>query len=318
MISQYVFGPVPSRRFGRSLGVNPLPSKTCNYSCIYCQLGRTPKLQTERKVFFPTEAVVEEVRRAVEKAGGEIDYITFMGDGEPTLAANLGKMAEGVRTFWDGKMALITNGSLFTDEAVRREALPFDVVSPTISAGDERTYRRIHRPPRSLRLENVNEGLRLLKVEHPGEVWAEMMLVGGVNDSLASLLSMRRVLREIGPDRLYVTVPTRPPSETWVIPPAKESLRRVFDIFPEARDMTEPEEGPFLRNEEEREEELVQIARNHPLREDQAHELLAVSLGLEGARDSLARMVREGRLVIVQFEGRNFFKVPAKGTLRKR
>jgi wyosine [tRNA(Phe)-imidazoG37] synthetase (radical SAM superfamily) len=318
MISQYVFGPVPSRRFGRSLGVNPLPSKTCNYSCIYCQLGRTPKLQTERKVFYPTESVVEGVRKAVERADEAIDYITFMGDGEPTLAANLGEMAEGVRTFWDGKMALITNGSLFHDERVRHDAGHFDVVSPTVSAGDERTYRRIHRPPRSLRLEKVIEGLRLLKDEHPGEVWAEMMLVGGVNDSLTSLLSIRRVLKEIAPDRLYVTVPTRPPAEAWALPPSKESLRQVFDLFPEARDMTEPEEGPFLRNEEEREEELVQIARNHPLREDQAFEILSMSLGPEGARDSLARMVRDGRFVIVQYEGRTFYQVPAARTLRKR
>ncbi len=318
MISPYSFGPVPSRRFGRSLGVNPLPRKTCNYSCIYCQLGRTPKLQTERKVFYPADEVVESVRKAVERADGAVDYITFMGDGEPTLAANLGEMAEGVRTFWDGKMALITNGSLFHDEGVRRDASHFDVVSPTVSAGDERTYRRMHRPPRSLRFEKVVEGLRLLKEEQPGEVWAELMLVGGVNDSLTSLLSIRRTLKEIAPDRLYVAVPTRPPAEDWVLPPTKESLRQVFDIFPEARDMTEPEEGPFLRNEGEREEEIVQIAMNHPLREDQAFELLAMSMGLEGARESLARMVQDGKLVIVHFEGRTFYQVPSERALRKR
>ncbi len=318
MISQYVFGPVPSRRFGRSLGVNPLPRKTCNYSCIYCQLGRTPKLQTERKVFYPTEAVVEDVRRVVEKADEAIDYITFMGDGEPTLATNLGKMAEGVRTFWDGKMTLITNGSMFYDEDVRADADIFDVVSPTVSAGDDRTYRRIHRPPRSLSFERVIEGLRLFKSGHPGEMWAEMMLVGGVNDSLTSLLSIRRVLREIAPDRLYVTVPTRPPAETWTLPPSMESLRQVFDVFPEARDMTEPEEGPFLRNVEEREAELVQIARNHPLREDQALDTLAISLGLEGSRDSLARMVQDGKLVTVQFKGRTFYQVPTEKVVRKR
>ena len=318
MISQYVFGPVPSRRFGRSLGVNPLPRKTCNYSCIYCQLGRTPKLRTERKEFYPAETVVEGVRKAVERADEAIDYITFMGDGEPTLAANLGEMAEGVRTFWDGKMALITNGSLFYDEDVRRDAEHFDVVSPTVSAGDERTYRLIHRPPRSLSFEKVFEGLRLLKEWIPGKVWAEMMLVGGVNDSLASLLSIRKVVREIGPDRLYVTVPTRPPAEAWSLPPSKESLRRVFDLFPEARDMTEPEEGPFLRNEEEREAEIVQIARNHPLREDQAFELLAMAFGLEGARDSLAKMVQDGKLISVQFEGRTFFQAPADKKIRKR
>ncbi len=317
MISQYVFGPVPSRRFGRSLGVNPLPRKTCNYSCIYCQLGRTPRLQTERKSFFQTRAVVEDVRKALEKADADIDYITFMGDGEPTLAANLGDMAEGVRTFWDGKIALISNGSLFHEEEVRRDVELFDVVSPTVSAGDERTFRQMHRPPRSITLEKVVEGLRLLKEENPGEMWAEMMLVGGVNDSLTSLLSIRKVLREIGPDRLYVAVPTRPPAENWALPPSRESLRQVFDVFPEALDMTEPEEGPFLRNEEEREAELIEIAKNHPLREDQAFEMLSMSLGLEGARDSIARMVQEGRLVAVDYAGTTFYRVPLERTFGK-
>ncbi len=317
MISQYVFGPVPSRRFGRSLGVNPLPRKTCNYSCVYCQLGRTPRLQTERKSFFQTGAVVEDVRKAVEKAGAEIDYITFMGDGEPTLAANLGDMAEGVRTFWDGKMALISNGSLFHEEEVRRDVELFDVISPTVSAGDERTFRQLHRPPRSITMEKVMEGLRLLKEENPSEMWAEMMLVGGVNDSLTSLLSIRKVLREIGPDRLYVAVPTRPPAENWALPPSKESLRQVFDIFPEAIDMTEPEEGPFLRNEEEREAELIEIAKNHPLRQDQAFEMLSMSLGLEGARESIARMVQEGRLVAVDYAGTIFYRVPLDRTSGK-
>lgn len=318
MTSPYSFGPVPSRRFGRSLGVNPLPCKTCNYSCVYCQLGRTTRLQTERKVFYSTEAVVDSVRKAVERAEGAIDYITFMGDGEPTLAANLGEMAEGVRAFWDGKMALITNGSLFSDEDVRRDAMHFNVVSPTVSAGDERTYRRMHRPPRSYKLEKVLEGLRLLGEENPGEVWAEMMLVGGVNDSLASLLSIRKAMKEVAPDRIYVAVPIRPPAEDWVLPPTRGSLRQALEVFPEAIDMTGPEEGPFLRNEEEREGEIVQIAMNHPLREEQATELLAMSMGPEGARDSLARMVQDGRLVLVRYEGQNFYRVPSEGAVRKR
>ncbi len=310
MISKYVFGPVPSRRFGSSLGVNPLPRKTCNYSCIYCQLGRTSRLQTERKVFFDTAAVVEDVRRAVESAEGNIDYITFMGDGEPTLAKNLGDMALGVREFWTGKMALITNGSLFHLDQVRQDASPFDVVSPTISAGDERTFRRLHRPPRSLNAEMVLDGLERLRREHRGEVWAEMMLVSGVNDTLPSLLSIRKAVRRIAPERLYVAVPTRPPAESWVLPPDKGSLQQVFELFPEAVDMTEPEQGPFLRNEEEREAELLEIAKNHPLREDQAYEILSMSLGLEGARDSILRLVAEGRMKATTYSGRTYYSVP--------
>ncbi|TFG55332.1 MAG: hypothetical protein E4H30_07485 [Methanomassiliicoccus sp.] len=109
MISKYVFGPVPSRRFGSSLGVNPLPRKTCNYSCVYCQLGRAHRLQTGRKEHYHTDEVLADVKRVVGQFGDDIDHITFMGDGEPTLAANLEDMAWGVRDFWNGMMALITN-----------------------------------------------------------------------------------------------------------------------------------------------------------------------------------------------------------------
>ncbi len=312
MISKYVFGPVPSRRFGSSLGVNPLPRKTCNYSCVYCQLGRTPKLQTGRKEHYPTDEVLADVKKVVEQFGDDIDYITFMGDGEPTLAANLGKMAAGVREFWKGKMALITNGSLFMDQSVRDAAAFFDVVSPTISAGDERTFRRLHRPLRSLTFASVLEGLKLLRDEFPGEIWAEIMLVQGVNDSISSLLATRKAIRAVGADRVYVNVPIRPPAESWVLPPTTEALRQVFDIFPDAIDMTGPEEGPFIRNEEEREAELLEIAKNHPLREDQALEILSMALGEESARDSLSKLVTEGKLRSKVYSGKNFYSVPLK------
>lgn len=310
MISEYVFGPVPSRRFGRSLGVSPLPRKTCNYSCVYCQLGRTQHLQTERLSVYPTEAVVKDVGKVIEKYGDSIDYITFMGDGEPTLAANLGEMAEGVRKIWNGKMALITNGSLFHIPEVRALAEYFDVISPTISAGDERTFRRLHRPSRSLTLEKVLAGLQLLRKEYNGQIWAEIMLVRGVNDSLPSLLSLRKIMRDLGVDRIYIAVPTRPPAESWVLPPTKETLRQAFDLFPDAEDMTEPEEGPFIRNEEEREAELIEIAKNHPLREDQALGLLAFAMGEEDARECLRRIVDSGRLQAKDYSGTTFYSVP--------
>jgi len=309
MISKYVFGPVPSRRFGRSLGVNPLPRKICNYSCVYCQLGRTPKLQAERVALFDTAEVVADVKKAVSSGEG-VDYISFMGDGEPTLASNLGDMAEGVRRFWNGKMALITNGSMFRLPEVRAVARYFNVISPTVSAGDERTFRRLHRPLRSLRLEEVLEGLRLLRQEYRGQIWAELMLVQGANDSLPSLLSIRKAIKYIGADRVYVNAPIRPPAESWVKPPTKEVLRQVFEVFPEALDMTGPEEGPFIRNEEEREAELIEIAKNHPLREDQALEILAFAMGEEGARECLQRLVGTGRLRPTTYSGKTFYSVP--------
>jgi wyosine [tRNA(Phe)-imidazoG37] synthetase (radical SAM superfamily) len=314
MISKYVFGPAPSRRFGRSLGVNPLPRKTCNYSCVYCQLGRTPKLQGQRVTIYPTQEVLRDVRIAIEELGDSIDYITYMGDGEPTLAANLGEMVSGTRELWKGKMALITNGSMFHLEEVREAVQPFDIISPTVSAGDERTYRRLHRPIRSLNLAKVLSGLERLRQEFQGEIWAELMLVRGVNDSLPSLLNIRKVIRNLGADRVYISVPTRPPAESWVLPPTEETMRQVFDLFPEAVDMTMPEEEPFLRNEGERQAELLEIAKNHPLREDQAMEMLSFAMGEEKACECLREMVEDGRLRKANYGGKTFYTVPLQKT----
>lgn len=299
------------------MGVNPIPRKTCNYSCVYCQLGRTPRLSAQRGRYYHTEDVVEAVREAVRSYGRSIDYVTFMGDGEPTLAENLGEMAEGVREFWKGGMALITNGSLFHLSEVRALSRNFDVISPTVSVGDERTFRRLHRPARSITFSLVAEGSRLLRREYGGQIWAEVMLVRGVNDSLPSLLSTRRLLHELSPDRTFIGVPTRPPAEAWVLPPCKETLRQVFEVFPEAVDMTEPE-GPFIRNVGEREDELVEIAKNHPLREDQALAMLSLALGEDEARDSLARMVQQGRLERTTCSGGVFYLYPTREKGRTR
>ncbi len=312
MISKYVFGPVPSRRLGRSLGVNPLPRKTCNYSCVYCQLGRTPHLQAEPQLFYPTAEVVADVARAVAKDAENIDYITFMGDGEPTLASNLLEMIEGVKEQWKGRTALITNGSLLHLSKVREAASLFTIVSPTVSAGDKRTFRRLHRPHRSVDFERTMEGMRRFREEFTGEIWAEVMLVSGINDSIDSLLRIRKKVREIGADRVYIGVPIRPPAESWVCPPSRKTIQDALDIMPEAEDMTEPEVGAFIVNDEEMIRGLVDIAQNHPLREDQALETLSNKMGLVLARETLRKMVENGMLEEITHSGRVFYRAPSR------
>ncbi len=126
--------------------MNPIPFKVSSYLCVHCQLGRTKVLETIRRVYFDTEKVVSSILAAIQRIGGKLDFVTFMGGGEPTLSRNLGEMARGLRDVWDGKIALITNGYLFFKSDVRQDALEFDVVSLTIASGDERTFRMMHRP----------------------------------------------------------------------------------------------------------------------------------------------------------------------------
>jgi wyosine [tRNA(Phe)-imidazoG37] synthetase (radical SAM superfamily) len=146
-----VLGPVPSRRLGRSLGVNSVPFKTCSYSCVYCQLGPTTDLSVERSLFYETQNILDEVRSALSAPGAKADYVTFLGSGEPTLASNMGEIMHGLKRFWTGGTALLTSGALLWRPDVRGEAEVFDVVMPTVSAGTERLFRRINgRTPPSL------------------------------------------------------------------------------------------------------------------------------------------------------------------------
>lgn len=294
-MSSHVFGPVPSRRFGRSLGVNPVPFKTCNYSCIYCQLGKTSPLSIERKEYIGVSEIAEAVREAVDRAPGRIDFITFMGEGEPTLASNLGRMAREVRSFWDGRLALITNGSLFFLPEVRDAAGWFDIVSPTLSSGDEATYRWLHRPHRDCSLEKMVEGLRTFSKRFEGEIWIEVMLVRGVNDSPSSLEAIGGLIKGLRADRVYINTPIRPPSEQGVEPPRTGSLKEALRIIEGAIDLSSSE-SVEIPDTEDPESQLLAIAANHPLREDQAVLMLQSMVPPHEAIEVLARLVAEGRL----------------------
>jgi len=306
-----VFGPVPSRRFGQSLGVNPVPRKTCNYSCIYCQLGKTTGLAADRNEYIGTSEVVDAIRAALEQAPDNIDFITFMGEGEPTLASNLGEMAKAIRSFWDGKLALITNGSLFFLPEVREAAMSFDVVSPTFVAGDERTYRRIHRPHRSCTLSRMVEGMREFRKGFKGEIWAEVMLIQGINDSIESLQVISSLIKEVKPDRIYINTPIRPPSDTKVSPPTRESLQLALQIIEGAIDLSSPEGLEFPANQDPI-SQILTIAANHPLREDQAIHILRKKVSPLEAVKILDGLVAEGRLEKMRHVDTSFYRAPLR------
>jgi len=172
-----VFGPVPSRRLGQSLGVDPIPSKTCNWNCVYCQLGRTAPMTNLRKDYLPAEDIVAQVREAVDShREGEIDWITFVGSGEPTLHAHLGRMIREIKAFTKIPVAVITNGSLLYLPEVREELLAADAVMPTLDAGNAALYRKINRPMGELTFERLVSGLETFRKMYTGRFLPEVML----------------------------------------------------------------------------------------------------------------------------------------------
>jgi wyosine [tRNA(Phe)-imidazoG37] synthetase (radical SAM superfamily) len=304
-----VFGPVPSRRLGRSLGINNVPPKACSYSCVYCQVGRTPQTETTPRSFRPPEEVVGAVTDAVQRlraAGERIDYLTFVPDGEPTLDLHLGGEIDGLRPL-GVPIAVISNGSLAWREDVRRSLGRADWVSLKVDAVDEAVWRRINRPDPSLRMDVVLEGMLAFARDHAGELASETMLIRDVNDSDAAIDATAAFLERLAPRVAYLAAPTRPPAEPWVRPPSESVLNRAFQCFVERLPRVElltGFEGTAFGTTGDPAENLLAVAAVHPLRADAAEALLARA----GADPRLLeRLVAEDRLRPVRYLGRTFY-----------
>lgn len=225
---QYVFGPVPSRRLGRSLGVDLVPFKTCTYDCIYCQLGRTTRKTVQRKEWVPTAAVLEELKR---KLASHPDCITFSGSGEPTLHSGLGKIIEQVRAMTKIPVAVLTNGSLLWQPEVRAELALADVVMPSLDAGDDLLFQAVNRPHPDISFEKLVAGLEQFRGEFSGQYWLEVLLLAGHTGLPAHVQKIAEIVRRIRPDRVQLNTAVRPPAEEHVraVPPERlAALARAF------------------------------------------------------------------------------------------
>jgi wyosine [tRNA(Phe)-imidazoG37] synthetase (radical SAM superfamily) len=227
---RHVFGPVPSRRLGRSLGIDLVPYKTCTYDCIYCQLGRTTNRVVARKEYAPLRGVLDELEAKLA-AGASPDYITLSGSGEPTLYSRLDEMIPAVKRLTSIPLAVLTNGSLLWDPDVREELAKADLVMPSLDAGDERLFRRVNRPHPELSFDRIVEGMEEFCRTFSGEVWLEVLLLDGITATETEAAKIARLARRIDPDRIQLNTATRLPAESCAIPVPRERLDRLAGLF---------------------------------------------------------------------------------------
>jgi wyosine [tRNA(Phe)-imidazoG37] synthetase (radical SAM superfamily) len=267
----YVFGPVPSRRLGQSLGIDTIPLKTCNWNCVYCQLGRTLPVTNERREYIPREEIFAEVKSALEShKPSEIDWITFVGSGEPTLHSGMGWLIHQVKALTKIPVAVITNGALLYLPEVREELSESDAVLPTLDAGNTTLYRKINRPHPDITFERHLQGLIDFRKEYHGKLWIEVMLVRDLNDTEHALTKLAAALKRIGPDEVHILQPTRPPVETWVQPPDEEGLLRARAILGNVASVIHSASGTFdLGGFTSLVDAVVSIVTRHPMREDE-------------------------------------------------
>jgi wyosine [tRNA(Phe)-imidazoG37] synthetase (radical SAM superfamily) len=304
----YVFGPVPSRRLGQSLGIDPIPLKTCNWNCVYCQLGRTVPLTNTRREYHPREEILAEVKHTLAAhAPGSIDWVTFVGSGEPTLHAGIGWLIREVKALTRLPVAVITNGALLHLPEVRGALAAADAVLPSLDAGAPDLYRRINRPWPELTFHRLLDGLSAFRDEYAGQLWVEVMLIKDLNDTEPALRDIAAALRRIRPDRADINLPTRPPAEPWVQPADEAGIMRAMAILGDVARVAHPAQGMFdLSGFDDVVDAIVSIITRHPMRQEDLTAALErwtpcqVSAALQALADS-------GRAQVIRRHGGLFW-----------
>lgn len=299
----YLFGPVPSRRLGRSLGIDVTPLKTCSTNCIFCQCGCTTCLSSTREEFVPFEAVCAEVEKWLSEDGAA-DFITFAGSGEPTLYSRLGELIDFIKSKTKIPLMVLSNGTLLHQAKVRDELLRADVVKISLSAWDEDSFQRINRPASGVRFDMLRAGERAFRKAFAGQLWLEVFLMEGVNADPGQVEQIAVIAKEIRPDKIHLNTAVRPPAEAEAQPVEKEKLEAFCDLFsPRAEIIASFEAAAPTRLSDA---ELVGLIKRHPAT---ALELAAIVGGEIGAiKASLAPFLASGELQTEDRNGETYYK----------
>jgi wyosine [tRNA(Phe)-imidazoG37] synthetase (radical SAM superfamily) len=262
---QHVFGPVPSRRLGLSLGIDPVPLKTCTYDCIYCQLGRTNHRTVERREYVPLENILADLDRKLETQPS-LDYLTLSGSGEPTLYQPLDELIRQLKQRHPAPVAVLTNGSLLWDPEVRESIREADLVVPSLDAGDENLFRYINRPHPQISFEKMVAGLMEFRRDFAKPIWLEVFLLGGVTALEAEVAKIARIVKDIKPDRVQINSVARPPAEEFAYPVSRERLEQLARAFGEPTEVVAdyPPETQFPASTLATEADILNLLRRRP------------------------------------------------------
>jgi len=229
-MSRVIYGPVPSRRLGVSLGVDIIPYKTCSYDCIYCQLGKTTHQTLERKSYIETSSLLKELKETIN-LNSDIDYITFSGSGEPTLNKDIGQMIEKVKKITQIPVAILTNGSLLWEDKVREDLSQADLVVPSLDAVSDEIFQRVNRPMKDWGIEKVLDGIKIFCEQFKGKIYLEIMLVKNINDSEEKIRKINQFVKHLEIDKIQLNTVIRPPADTAAKPLNNEELIKLKTLF---------------------------------------------------------------------------------------
>jgi len=301
----HLYGPVPSRRLGLSLGVDLVPFKVCSFDCIYCQLGRTTEKSIHRKSFFTPDTILQQIKDRLEE-GLQTDYISFSGSGEPTLNADLGWLIREVKEMTPVPVAVITNSSLLWDPEVQMELLAADLIMPSLDAGSPESFSAVNRPHSSLTMGKIVDGLVAFRSHYGGRMRLEVLLMDGVNAAPEELEKLRALVKRIEPDGIDLNTVARPPAEAFAKPLSYERLEEIRNFFGKGAEIVF--RPPLLRRAGSSHQlgaAILEMVERRPC----TIEDLSKSLG--GHRHEVAKflgaLVQEGRIAEKRHAGGTFF-----------
>ena len=301
-----IFGPVPSRRLGFSLGVDVVPLKTCTYNCIYCQLERTTKKTLRRSEYVAAEVILEELRRVLA-LGQQIDYITFSGSGEPTLNAKIGEMVRKIKEMTSIPVAVLTNGSLLYEREVREALSAADLVIPSLDAVSDEAFQRVNRPHGRLKIGTIVEGLKAFREQLSGQLWLEIMFVKGINDAPEEIMRMRGVIAELRPDKIQLNTVIRPPAEAFAQPLTEEELGAIRErLGGNAEIIASFERKDQSAYKADVEEALLTLLRRRPVTLSDISEALGVHRN--EAVKYLEVLEKSGKIASKIFGGKRYYQ----------
>ncbi|MFZ2145888.1 MAG: radical SAM protein [Sedimentisphaerales bacterium] len=304
---KYFYGPVPSRRLGRSYGVDIVPFKVCTLDCVYCQLGKTTDKTIERKDYGPIEPILAELRETLAE-GLEADFITIAGSGEPTLNSRLGELIDGIKKISDIPVAILTNGTLLYKEDVRADCAKADVVMPSLDAGDEKTFQRINRPHKDISIENLISGLCAFRDEFADRIWLEVFFVEGLNTDTEQISKIRDAIGLIRPDKIQLNTAVRPTAEADIKRLDAEKLQAIAArLGPKCEVVADFSLSHHGRGLENKAEQVLSILKRRPCSLNDI--CSGLGIGRNEALKYVTSLQHKGIIHSEKKDGRIFFKV---------
>lgn len=304
---KYVYGPVPSRRLGFSLGIDVVPYKTCTLDCIYCQIGRTTQKTLDRRPYAQKADILAEVKEVLSRKQ-QIDYITLSGSGEPTLNSDIGALIKEVKACTSLPVAVLTNGTLLFMKDVQKDLLNADIVLPSLDAASLQVFRRVNRPHHSLKTETILDGLKRFRKLYQGRIWLEIMLIKGFNDNAEELLSLKNAVLDIRPDRVYLNTVVRPPAEIYAKPLCSDEMMIAKKYFDNHCEVIAEFHDHAVGEVQNVEEAIIEMAKRRPLSIIDIASVIGISE--VNAEQWVNSMTEANKLKETQYKEKKYYSCP--------